>query len=82
MARPTHPRGQAVATRGLLESCAGIVAGRSRGGPLTSTDVATLRATVRLLSSSLNASRAPLVWTLRLECESVRRPQKGTIRNG
>ena len=86
MASPTHlarvPRGQAVATRSLLESSAGIIASRTRGAPLSRADVATLRATVRLLSSSLNASRAPLVWTLRLEYESVRRPQKGTIRNG
>ena len=74
MARPTHPRGQAVATRGLLESCAGIVASRTRGAPLTRADVATLRATVRLLSSSLKTSRSPIAWALRLEHESVRRP--------
>ena len=68
MARPTY-----LAARGLLESCAGIVAGRTRGAPLTRADVATLRATIRLLSS-LKASRAPSVWALRLEHESVRRP--------
>ena len=72
MARPT-PRGQAVATRGLLEACAGIVASRTRGAPLTRADVATLCAAIRLLSS-MNASRAPAVWALRLEHESVRRP--------
>jgi hypothetical protein len=68
MARPTHQ-----AARSLLESCAGIIAGRSRGGPLTRADVATLRATVRLLSS-LKASGEPSAWSLRLEYESVRRP--------
>ena len=68
MARPTY-----LATRGLLESCAGIVASRTRGAPLTRADVATLRATIRLLSS-LNASRTPAVWALRLEHESVSRP--------
>ena len=72
MARPT-PRGQAVATRGLLESCGGIMASRTRGAPLTRADVATLRAAIRLLSS-LKASGEPAVWALRLEYESVRRP--------
>jgi hypothetical protein len=73
MARPTHPGPRGLAARGLLESCAGIVAGRTRGAPLTRADVATLRATIRLLSS-LKASRVPAVWAIRLEAESVRRP--------
>ena len=77
MASPTHlarvPRGQAVATRSLLESSAGIIASRTLGAPLSRADVATLRATVRLLSS-LKASGEPAVWALRLEYESVRRP--------
>ena len=73
MARPTHPAPRGLAARGLLESCAGIVASRTRGAPLTRADVATLRATIRLLSS-LKASRTPAVWALRLEHESVRRP--------
>jgi hypothetical protein len=68
MARPTH-----LAAPGLLGACASIVASRSRGAPLSRTDVATLRATIRLLSS-MNASRAPAVWALRLEHESVSRP--------
>jgi len=72
MARPTH-RGQAFATLSLLESCAGIIAGRTRGAPITRADVATLRQAIRLLSS-LKASRSPIVWALRLEHESVRRP--------
>ena len=69
MARPTHQ-----AARSLLESCAGIIASRTRGAPLSRADVATLRATVRLLSSSLKASGEPSAWSLRLEYESVRRP--------
>jgi hypothetical protein len=68
MARPTHPT-----ACGLLGGCAAIVASRSRGAPLTRADVATLRATIRLLSS-MNASRSPAAWALRLEHESVRRP--------
>ena len=72
MTRPTH-RGQAVATRGLLESCAGIMASRSRGAPLTRPDVATLRQAIRVLES-MKASRSPVAWRLRLEYESVRRP--------
>ena len=74
MTRPTHlPRGQAFATRALLESCAGIVAGRTRGAPPTRADVQALRQAIRLLERSV-ASGAPAAWALRLEHESVRRP--------
>lgn len=74
MTRPTHlSRGQAIATRSLLESCGGILAGRTRGAPITRADLATLRQAVRLLER-MKATRSPVAWALRLEHESVRRP--------